>query len=163
MIDQNPPTAHAFRAAWESLAGQGGAVPGAELLHTVTDAEFPGALLPARGSDGIPVFYAVAPDARSWYLLTPLLTAFAGLTTTDFYGPPTVLNPADPLEKLIVASGCHAAARLRVTAATATLAERALGRLYSTWRQAPRGRRKVAGSLPPSRFTGRKAGSSQRS
>ncbi|MFO1431294.1 MAG: hypothetical protein U1F76_14315 [Candidatus Competibacteraceae bacterium] len=141
MIGQDPQIAQAFRAAWEPLAGQGGAVPGAELLNTITDAEFPGALLPARGSDGIPVFYAVAPDARRWYLLTPLLTAFAGLTTTDFYGPPTVLNPADSLEKLIVASGCHAAARLRVTTATATLAERALGRLYSTWRQAPHGRR----------------------
>lgn len=139
MIGQDPQAAQTFLHAWDTLTG---ATAADNLLReTITDAGFPGALLFARSPDGLPVFYATAQDARSWHRLAPLLTAFAGLTTTDFRGPPSnVLNHQDPLENLIASSGCHAVARLRVTPKTATLAERSLRRLYLTWRQAPSGR-----------------------
>ena len=139
MIGQDLQAAQTFLHAWDTLTGATGADN--PLRDTVTDAEFPGALLAARSPDGLPVFYATAQDARGWHRLAPLLTAFAGLTTTDFRGPPSnALNHQDPLENLITSGGCHAVARLRVAPTTATLAERSLRRLYLVWRQAPRGR-----------------------
>lgn len=139
MIGQDLQAAQMFLHAWDTLTGATAADN--PLRDTVTDAEFPGALLAAQSPDGLPVFYATAQDARGWHRLAPLLTAFAGLTTTDFRGPPSdALNHQDPLENLIASSGCHAVARLRVVPTTATLAERSLRRLYLAWRQAPRGR-----------------------
>jgi len=139
MIGRDLQAAQTFLHAWDTLTGATGADN--PLRDTVTDAEFPGALLAARSPDDLPVFYATAQDARGWHRLAPLLTAFAGLTTTDFRGPPIdALNHQDPLENLIASSGCHAVARLRVAPTTATLAERSLRRLYLAWRQAPRGR-----------------------
>ena len=139
MIGQDVQTAQAFLGAWEALTGT--VETDHPLRDTVTDVEFPGALLTARSPNGLPIFYAVAQDARSWHRLAPLLTAFAGLTTTDFRGPPSgTLNPQNPLEQLIISSGCHAVARLQVTSTTASLADRSIRRLYLTWRQAPHGR-----------------------
>lgn len=108
------------------------------LEATALDDAFPGALLVwDRGSDRVPVFYAVAPTHRQWRQLRPLLLSFAGPTLTNFSGAPRLLDPALAHEAVLAANGPAAVARLVPHPETAPSALRALNRLRGTLARAP--------------------------
>jgi hypothetical protein len=72
----------------------------ADILATVADKNFPGALVPGGTGDEARV-YAIAPTSADWRRLSPIVMAFAGPTITSFDGSPTPLDPKDPAVALI--------------------------------------------------------------
>ncbi len=109
-----------------------------ELLRTIEDPRFPGAILPLLDADGLS-FLGVASTPAEWRKLQPLLLAFAGPTFTNFNGAPSPLNPETPFERVLQAQGIRECARLRPGefkgGGNATL--RALRRLQSLLATAP--------------------------
>ena len=71
-----------------------------EVLETVTDDIFPGAILP-RLVDRRMVYYAVTQTSTEWRTLRPLLRAWVGVTLTDFVGAPAILSNDDEFETLL--------------------------------------------------------------
>jgi hypothetical protein len=71
-----------------------------EVLETVTDDVFPGAILP-RLVHGRMVYYAVTQTRTEWRTLRPLLRAWVGVTLTDFVGAQAILSNEDAFESLI--------------------------------------------------------------
>lgn len=65
-----------------------------EILHTVSDEAFPGAVVPVMVG-GSTLFYAVADDMAQWRNLQPLLRAFVGMTLTDFTGQVNFIDQGD--------------------------------------------------------------------
>lgn len=70
-----------------------------ELLETVIDDVFPGAILP-RLVDGRMVYYAVTQTMTEWRTLRPMLRAWVGVTLTDFVGAQATLSN-DEFESLL--------------------------------------------------------------
>jgi hypothetical protein len=103
----------------------------AETLETVTDAAFPGGILPCRCGDGH-VYYAVADSPRQWRQLAPLLTSFCGPTVTDFRGRPTALERDDAREAVLLDAGLSSVACLKPSASTERLARRLFARMRQT-------------------------------
>jgi len=88
----------------------------AQLLETVADPEFPGALAPSIGKDGTVQVYAVALTVSDWRRLSPLLSAFAGPTVSSFEGKPEALDPNDPVAKIMLEAEPAVTAVLRLPA-----------------------------------------------
>jgi hypothetical protein len=65
-----------------------------EILHSVSDETFPGAIVPIM-ANGRVSFYALADDMAQWRKLQPLLQAFVGITLTDFTGQVTINDQGD--------------------------------------------------------------------
>lgn len=118
--------------------------------QTVTNEEFPGAILPRLRPNADVVWYAVASSARDWRRLRPLLLAYAGPTVTTFRGVQSDLDPADPVEGLLLQSGVRYAARLGAGPNNLKFAAQALARLISALASVPRdaqGPQRSTGSL----------------
>lgn len=109
-----------------------------ELLRTIDDPRFPGAILPAVDSEGLR-FYALTSSPSEWRKLQPLLLAFAGPTFTGFSGALSPLGSGPPLERALAALGFREAANLDPgTFAGAQMATlRALRRLQTLLASAP--------------------------
>ncbi|MGQ4807026.1 hypothetical protein NKDENANG_00364 [Candidatus Entotheonellaceae bacterium PAL068K] len=71
-----------------------------EVLETVTDDVFPGAILP-RLVNGRMVYYAVTQTMTEWRTLRPMLRAWVGVTLTDFVGAQATLSNEDKFESLL--------------------------------------------------------------
>ena len=127
MIGADPDAGRALYAAFHASAGDVAPDP---FEATVSDPDFPGALLTWRGAAGAPpIFYAAASTPAEWRRLRPLLLAFAGPTLTSFSGAPADLDVAQLQERILADSGLSAVARLVPDAETALSTERALKRL----------------------------------
>lgn len=99
-----------------------------EIAESASDENFPGAILP-RFDNGKVVYYGIAPTARSWRELRPLLNAFSGPTVTDFSGMSSELRAEDAVEGFLLSLGPHAVARLVPSEATARIASFSLRRM----------------------------------
>jgi hypothetical protein len=110
-----------------------------DLTRTLHSSRFPGAVFPTRDPSGDMVIYAAAATPAEWRKLQPLLLAFAGPTFTDFEGAPEALDPARPVDQILLAAGVTEAARLRPgrVAQGDAVAVRALLRLSSLLEDAP--------------------------
>jgi hypothetical protein len=110
-----------------------------DLARTLHSPRFPGAVFPTCDPSGNLVIYAVATTPTEWRKLQPLLLAFAGPTVTDFEGVPTPLDPARPVDQILITAGVTDAARLRPSrvAQGDTIAVRALLRLSTLLEGAP--------------------------
>ena len=75
-----------------------------ELLTTVGDPDFPGAILP-RIAEGHFVYYVVADSDPQWRLLAPLAVAAVGKTLSSFVGVPVDLRSDDPFELVLREAG----------------------------------------------------------
>lgn len=73
-----------------------------DLMQTVVEASFPGALVPALGPNGSLIVNVAAGTAAEWYRLKPILYAFAGPTITSFTGVPEDLAEGDPVSLIIM-------------------------------------------------------------
>lgn len=71
-----------------------------QLAATAHDEAFPGAVLP-RVRDHRLDLYAIAETSNRWRELAPLLTAFVGVTVSDFRGSSTMLDPEDRVEAFL--------------------------------------------------------------
>ncbi|HTX50415.1 MAG TPA: protein DpdD [Caulobacteraceae bacterium] len=124
----------AAAADWDSLT-----LDARGLVGTLQSTRFPGAVIPARDPGGDLVIYAAASTTAEWRKLQPLLLAFAGPTFTDFEGAPDSLDPARPVDQVLLDAGVASAARLRPGrySQSETVTVRALLRLASLLEGAP--------------------------
>ncbi|MGC1301447.1 MAG: protein DpdD [Caulobacteraceae bacterium] len=124
----------AAAANWDGLAQEA-----LDLARTLSSPRFPGAIFPIRDPSGDLVIYAAAATPAEWRKLQPLLLAFAGPTFTDFEGAAAPLDPARPVDQILLAAGVTEAARLRPGpfAQGDTVTVRALLRLSALLEGAP--------------------------
>ena len=76
-----------------------------ELLQTVAEPDFPGAIVPIAGDGGEVQVAIAAPSVALWRRLNPVLQAFAGPTLTSFDGIPSALDPAEPVNARLLQAG----------------------------------------------------------
>ena len=78
-----------------------------QILNTVIDEEFDGAIVPVLVSDPTPslTYYAVSQSELEWRKLQPLLSAAVGITHSDFTGFAPKFVPSTDLERLLAAAG----------------------------------------------------------
>ena len=122
--------AHSFPAGLEDL--------GQQLVDTIQDPDFPGALIPTFVSDGDLEIVAAANPA-DWRRLSPVLRAFAGSTLSSFDGMPSK-GPVDGnLDTLISAARPLTTAVIRLPSGTKRreAALRAMVRARETIKRAP--------------------------
>ncbi|HZP88592.1 MAG TPA: hypothetical protein VFB54_17410 [Burkholderiales bacterium] len=108
-----------------------------ELERTLSDPDFPGALIPAREGSSI-VWYAASSTQQEWRLLRRLLLAYAGPTVTSFDGRTLLPRPTVQIEHLLLTGAC-ALARLSAPNEQLEFASRALERLVKTHEKRPKG------------------------
>lgn len=117
----------------------------ADLIETINDASFPGALVPvAAGSEVL--ILVVAASQGDWRRLAPLIKAFAGPTLTSFDGLPTPLPIGLPANSSIMSANPAVTGVIRMPSARKgqIAALRALARLRETLGRAPDLRRDAA-------------------
>ena len=75
-----------------------------DLLQTVVDANFPGALVPVFAPDGYLNINVAAGSVADWRRLKPILQAFAGPTITSFSGGTEELINGTPVSLIMMTS-----------------------------------------------------------
>jgi len=110
-----------------------------QLVETMTDPGFPGALVPDPGASGTLQVLVAAPTTHAWRQLSPVLRAFAGPTLTSFSGITEPLPETGPIAAIIAGSGVAATGVIRIPhdARDALAALRALIRVRETLARAP--------------------------
>jgi hypothetical protein len=117
LILDDPKQRSDFRDAFARAGGWPTAGPHAqgenldEVLSSLDDERFPGAVLPRVELEGQVLWYAVAMSGAQWRELMPLLKAFVGVTASDFRGTTTPLQATDSFERWLSAQGFGAVAR----------------------------------------------------
>jgi len=95
MLFADARTRQRFRTDYEAAFALPVGDPAMELLETIDDPSFPGAILPrlvhARAGDAL-CFYGVADSDAQWRRLAPLLSAAVGVTLTSFRGHTDILD-----------------------------------------------------------------------
>jgi hypothetical protein len=76
----------------------------ANLIETIADPRFPGAVVPSIDRGGNLQILVVASTMSAWRQLRPVLQAFAGPTLTSFNGLPEALPQADPASGVVARS-----------------------------------------------------------
>lgn len=109
----------------------------ADLMGTVDDPGFPGALVPEAEGGTLSVLVA-APTVAAWRRLSPVLRAFAGPTLTSFDGLPQTL-PASPAATAIAEAQPAVTSVMRIPPDSRgrLMALRALARARDTLARAP--------------------------
>jgi hypothetical protein len=110
-----------------------------DLMGTIQDLDFPGAIVPNVAADGALRVYVVAQDLPQWRKLVPVLRAFAGLTLTSFEGRPQPLPANDPGAQILMGCAPAVTAIMRVPpdAQLRLVVLRALARARETLARAP--------------------------
>ena len=112
MLFADAPTRRQFRTEYEGAYALPAGDRAAELLDTIEDPNFPGAILPryveARTCGKALVFYAVVDRDAQWRQLEPLLFAAVGVTLTSFRRYTNPLRD-DPVMRIL---GRHEFARI---------------------------------------------------
>ncbi|MGO7394557.1 protein DpdD [Rhizobium ruizarguesonis] len=111
-----------------------------QLVETMTDPGFPGALVPDPGASGTLQVLIAAPTTRAWRQLSPVLRAFAGPSLTSFNGITEPLpETGGPIAAIIAGSGVAATGVIRIPhdARDMLAALRALIRMRETLARAP--------------------------
>ena len=110
-----------------------------EIIETVADPDFPGAVIPNVNSAGELRLYIVAPTMAVWRRLSPVLKAFAGPTMTSFNGLLEPLQKGDLTAELVMKLRPATAGVIRLSPAAGNQlsALRALTRLRETLARAP--------------------------
>ncbi|WP_425985288.1 protein DpdD [Ensifer sp. R-19] len=110
-----------------------------QLLETVSDSNFPGALVPVPKANGALDIYIAAHTMRAWRQLSPVLRAFAGPTLTSFTGITEPLPEAEATARIVANSNPAATAVMHVPSDTRSIvtALRALVRVRETFARAP--------------------------
>lgn len=76
-----------------------------QILGTVVDDQFPGAIIPVLMSGSGMRYYAVSRNELEWRSLHPLISAAVGITYSDFTGISSDFVAETDLERVIVAAG----------------------------------------------------------
>lgn len=110
-----------------------------QLIGTIQDLDFPGAIVPQVAADGALRVYVVAQDLAQWRKLAPVLRAFAGLTLTSFEGRPQPLPENEPTAQALMGCAPAVTAIMRVPpdAQLRLVVLRALARARETLARAP--------------------------
>lgn len=108
------------------------------LLETLSDPDFPGAIIPEQHGQALRLVAAASP--RDWRRLSPVLRAFAGPTLTSFTGMPSDNALGNVLATLLAPAGSLVAASIDLPdrAADREVALRAVVRARDTFARAPR-------------------------
>lgn len=108
------------------------------LLETLSDPNFPGAIIPNQDGQTLRLIAAASPS--DWRRLSPVLRAFAGPTLTSFDGMPAQSALSDTLATLLAPAGPLIAASIHLPerAAEREAALRAVLRARDTFARAPR-------------------------
>jgi hypothetical protein len=106
------------------------------ILASVSDPALPGGVVPVV--DGAEIrFYACARTLALWERFRPILTAYVGVTITDFDGGITPPREGDPVADVLRAGGVELISVIRPRDGTARMAVDALVALVDTLRAAP--------------------------
>lgn len=110
-----------------------------DLMGTIQDLDFPGAIVPHVAADGDLRVYVVAQDLSQWRKLVPVLRAFAGLTLTSFEGRPQPLPANEPGAQVLMGCAPAVTAIMRVPSDVQLrlVVLRALARARETLARAP--------------------------
>ena len=110
-----------------------------DLLNTIVDSAFPGALIPQRlPSGGLRIVAAATP--ADWRRLSPVRQAFAGPTLTSFTGLPVEPEPSDRIVAILAPFAPMTTSVILVPSESAETQQalRALNRARETFSRAPR-------------------------
>ena len=111
----------------------------ANLIETIADPHFPGALVPSIDRGGNLRILVVASTMSAWRQLRPVLQAFAGPTLTSFNGLPEALPQDDPAAGAVARSQPVSTGVMRLSSdpRNRLAALRALVRARDTFARAP--------------------------
>ncbi|WP_163020804.1 protein DpdD [Pseudomonas viridiflava] len=115
------------------------------VAQSLTDPDFPGALVPTLTVDGSLQVYAVTRTITEWRRLNPILIAFCGPTITSYTGVPGALPIGGVIEDVIrsIAPSNIGILRLPADSKKRVAALRALQRSRETLARAPSAQRKA--------------------
>ena len=110
-----------------------------DLVQTVVDPSFPGALVPMIDDGGAMQVNAASATVGDWRRLKPILLAFAGPTITGFDGVPARFSPDDVVGRALMTAQPAVTAIMRLPAdfKSRIVALRSLTRARATLARAP--------------------------
>jgi hypothetical protein len=142
MIGRDAVAAKALAATFRAVAGLDALPPNRrklfnDVLESALDNRVPGAILPVPLRNGCRI-YAIASDQREWRQLSPILSAYAGPTLTNFTGVIEKPLGRDPVDAFVASLPTEVIAVIEAHD-TSIEALRALRRMIAMLRHAPVG------------------------